>query len=186
MSEQPSFSPEVHKPPSSPEQTGEQIETAEHAKHTPEGSQETPDTNSLEKQAKQIAEHAKTQESTTDKSPQIHQETIIGQQKELKQQKYQQLTHKIRSHLNPTERSFSKVVHNPVVEAISETSSKTVARPSGLLGGGIVALLGSGALLFMSKYYGFRYNFFVYILMFGVGFVAGVFIELGVRIIKKK
>ncbi len=108
-------------------------------------------------------------------------EPVLGIQRELKAQAYAQTLRKIRSRLPSVERSFSKVIHQPTVEAISEATGKTLARPSGLLGGGLVSLVGSIIALYMSKHYGFRYNFFVYLLLLVVGFCSGVLLELAVR-----
>src|SRR5690606_18536819 len=86
---------------------------------------------------------------------------IFGVQKELKADAYNRTLQKVRGHLNAPERAFSKVMHHKVVESMSDVSSKTVARPSGILGGGIAALAGSGVVLYMAKHYGFQYNFTV-------------------------
>lgn len=69
-------------------------------------------------------------------------------------------------------------MHNKAVEKVSDGIGKTVARPSGILGGGIVSLLGSCILLYMSKQYGFEYNFFVFFALMGGGFLLGVVLEL--------
>lgn len=106
---------------------------------------------------------------------------ILGVHRELKANAYKRTLHKVRAHLRPSEQAFSKVIHQPKVEAVSEISSKTIARPSGILGGGITALLGSGYVLYVSKYAGFKYNFFVFILFFCGGFVVGTILELLIR-----
>ncbi|HTE58545.1 MAG TPA: hypothetical protein VK694_07430 [Verrucomicrobiae bacterium] len=110
----------------------------------------------------------------------------LGLQRELKATAYQKTLHKVQARLNPTQRSFSKVIHQPLVESVSEASAKTVARPSGILGGGLVALIGSGGLLYMAKHYGFKYNYFVFIALFLAGFLVGSAIELSVRAVKRR
>lgn len=92
----------------------------------------------------------------------------------------------IRSKLSKPDKTFSKVIHNKTVESVSEVSSKTIARPSGLLGGGICALLGSAYLLYMTKHYGFEYNYFVFFLLFVGGFFVGMFGELLLRYVFRK
>lgn len=104
----------------------------------------------------------------------------------LQGQAYGQLLQKVRANLKPAERTFSKFIHQPTIETVSEISGKTVARPSGILGGGLVALLGTGAILYMAKHYGFEYNFFVYVLLFAIGFLLGVTLEFVVRSIRPK
>lgn len=110
----------------------------------------------------------------------------LGVQKELKADAYNRTIRKIRSRLNPAERSLSKVVHNRVVEPVSEISSKTVARPSGILGGGVAALVGSGVVLYMAKHYGFQYNFTLFLLLLAAGFAAGIAIELLAGLARRK
>ncbi len=103
----------------------------------------------------------------------------------VKQESYKKVLQHVQRRLPKAQRSFSKFIHKPVVEAFSETGAKTVARPSGLFGGGLCALLGSTALLWMSRHYGFRYNFFVFIAFIVVGFAIGLLVEWAWRTYKK-
>lgn len=93
---------------------------------------------------------------------------------------------RVQSRLSPTQRVFSKVVHNPTLDTISEFSGKTVARPSGLLYGGIFSFVFSLGFLYLAKYYGYEYNFFIGILAFIAGFFLGLLIESISTIIRKK
>jgi hypothetical protein len=85
---------------------------------------------------------------------------------------------RIQRQLKPADKVLSKVIHQPVVRAVSEVAAKTVSRPSGLLGGGIVAFLGSAAYLYFTKYIGLPYNYFLFTLLFVGGFVIGLSLEL--------
>jgi hypothetical protein len=62
---------------------------------------------------------------------------------------------------------------------VSGATGQTLARPSGLLGGGICALLGSLIYLYLAKHIGFNYNYLLFVLFFGGGFIIGLVIELG-------
>ncbi|HMS23410.1 MAG TPA: hypothetical protein PKB09_01230 [Candidatus Saccharibacteria bacterium] len=104
----------------------------------------------------------------------------------VKKAAYKKELQRARKHMNTRQKAFSKVVHNPVVESISEVGAKTAARPSGLLGGGIFASAGTLILYIMSRYYGFEYNFFVFILLLISGFLIGICVELIVYPILKK
>lgn len=84
----------------------------------------------------------------------------------------------IRQNLTPSERTFSKFIHSPVIYNVSELTSKTLARPYAILSGGIVAIIGSAGYLYYSKHLGYKYNYFVPLLLFAVGLVAGVIVEL--------
>lgn len=97
---------------------------------------------------------------------------------DVKKAAYKKELNRARKHMKTPQKNFSKVIHNPVVESISEFGSKTAARPSGLLGGGIFASIGTLILYIMSRYYGFEYNFFAFILLLISGFLIGICVEL--------
>jgi len=127
---------------------------------------------SIHQEAKSTREFSIENRHDTDSQP------VLGVQRELKANAYKRTLHKVQTHLRPTEQTFSKFIHRPKIEAVSEMSSKTIARPSGLLGGGILALIGSGILLYMSKHNGFRYNFTLFLLLFVSGFIVGALFEI--------
>ena len=75
---------------------------------------------------------------------------------------------------------MSRVIHQPVVRVTSEAIGKTVSRPSGLLGGGLVALMGTSIYLYLANHLGFKYNYGVFLCLFVVGFGLGLVLELAV------
>lgn len=97
---------------------------------------------------------------------------------ELKSISFQRILTRTRKQLSRPERSLSRLVHQPAVDKVSQVGEKTIARPSGLLTGGLFALVGSSIMLFMAKHYGFRYNLFVFIVLFVAGFFVGLLVEL--------
>lgn len=107
-------------------------------------------------------------------------------QKELKAESYKKTMKHVRKQLAKPERAFSKVIHNKKIETVSEAGSKTIARPSGILGGGICAFAGSAFLFYMAKHYGFEYSFSTFILLFVGGFFVGMFCEMLLKFILKK
>ena len=80
------------------------------------------------------------------------------------------------------QRTLSHVIHQPVIRAVSEAASKTISRPSGQLGGGLVALLGSSGYLYLTKHDGATYNYLFFLLLFIGGFFVGLALELLVHI----
>lgn len=84
----------------------------------------------------------------------------------------------IRRSLPAIARPFSRLIHQPAVRAVSEAAGRTVSRPSGLLGGGLAAFVGSSAYLYLAKHIGFSYNYFVFLVLLGGGFVLGLVLEL--------
>lgn len=87
-----------------------------------------------------------------------------------------ELTH-IRRQLGAPSRALSHIIHQPVIRAVSEGAGKTVSRPSGLLGGGLVALIGTSGYLYLSRHMGFEYNYGVFLVLFAGGFVLGLILE---------
>lgn len=131
------------------------------------------------------AEAISAKEITIGEHRQDSNEPVLGTQRELKRDAYARSLKKIHSELHPAARAFSKLVHHKAVETASEVSGKTIARPSGILGGGIAAFVGSGLLLYLARYYGFEYNFTTFLLLLSVGFVIGLVVELLFRTLKK-
>ncbi len=100
---------------------------------------------------------------------------------ELKDMAYQRAITRVRRQLTPGQRSFSKVIHQPVVDAVSEATAKTIGRPSGILGGGLLALAGTTAYYYITKHYGYDYNYGVFLLLVAAGFVVGWLAEFLLR-----
>lgn len=90
----------------------------------------------------------------------------------------------IRRDLGTTDRIISKIIHSPVLDKISEKSSSSIARPSGILGGSILAFLGSLSYLIFVKYVGITYNYLFFFGFFFLGFIVGIIIEFIIRLSK--
>lgn len=109
--------------------------------------------------------------------------TNLNVNRELRQITLRRELKNIRRKLPAPQKALSKVIHQPVIRATSEFTGKTVSRPSGLLGGGIVALIGTSAYLYLAKHVGFEYNYGVFLVLFVGGFALGLLVELGVHLI---
>lgn len=106
--------------------------------------------------------------------------------KDLKAIKYKRTLQSVQKDLSKPERVLSKIMHNPAVDTASEALGKTVARPSGMLTGAIFAFVGSSAFLWISKHYGYTYNFLLFVLFFAGGFAVGLLVEAGLRLGSRK
>ncbi len=93
---------------------------------------------------------------------------------------------RIRKQLPAPQRALSKLVHTKPVEVLSAAGEKTIARPYGLFGGGLAALVGSVLTFYMARNYGFQYNIFLFFTFFIAGYVLATLIELAVRLVKHK
>jgi hypothetical protein len=97
--------------------------------------------------------------------------------KQLKKQAYKKTLHEIQHDMNPAERTFSKVIHNPVVEKTSEVTGATVARPMALFTGALTSLIIVGLLYVITKWQGYELSGFEWIGSYIVGWVLGLIID---------
>lgn len=106
--------------------------------------------------------------------------------KHIKDMAFSRSMTRTRKKLSPPSRAFSKIIHTSVVDKSSEFVGKTVARPSSMLAGAFVAFVGTSALLWVTRYYGYTYNYLLVILLFVGGAIAGVAGEGLWRLLRKK
>jgi hypothetical protein len=101
---------------------------------------------------------------------------------ELKQISLRRELRHIQRTLPASQRTLSQLIHQPALRVVSEAAAGSVSRPSGLLGGGLVALLGTSSYLYYAKHVGFTYNYLVFFLLFLAGFAIGLVLELLVHL----
>lgn len=135
-------------------------------------------------EAEAESKHEHTAKKHTEKSRETEQPTFVN--RELKNMAYQRTLRRTQNKLPAPSRALSKFMHQPAVEAVSDVASKTIARPSGLLLGGISAFIGSSVFLWTARYYGYEYNFLLFILFFAGGFFLGLLVELGLHLANRK
>ncbi len=179
MSEAPGPSPELHLKTPEQESHHEQAEAQPVTQEKQQYAEPSVDaiTQSIDRLAKSSAEMAPRDE-------QAPEPRFID--RKTKQDVLKSTLNQVRRQLPTASRLFSKVAHSKPVYAASEVGAKTVARPSGLLGGGLGAFIGSLALLLAAKKYGFRYNFASFIVLFAGGFILGLVLELVFRLFRRK
>ena len=131
-----------------------------------------PEVNALET-AKELAEKTAAQEEAvqTEKSPARRRGPIT--KKQLSNSFDSQMSH-VRTHMSPTSRAFSKLIHSRPVEVVSEAVGSTIARPNALLSGSIAAFIAITALYLTAKYYSFELSGFETIGAFIVGWILGI------------
>lgn len=110
----------------------------------------------------------------------------MGVQRELKSTAYKQTLKHIQTKLRGSDKVLSRIMHQPAVEKLSNVGANTIARPSGVLGGGFIALLGSSVLLYLTRHYGFEYNLTVFFILFAAGFLAGIILEGVIKLVRRK
>lgn len=95
-----------------------------------------------------------------------------------KDRAYKQTIGLVQAGLPKASRSFSRLIHQPVVARVSEVAEKTVARPSAILGAGITATVGLAIMLFFARRYGFSLSGSEFILLLAVGWAVGLGVDL--------
>lgn len=98
--------------------------------------------------------------------------------KSLKSKQYFKTMESVRQNLRPKEIIASRVIHNSAVESISELSSKTIARPTSVITGSLVALICGVATIVIAKKVGFSLPYSVIIIFYIAGYLVGLLIEL--------
>ena len=91
---------------------------------------------------------------------------------------FEQTMEHVRKELPRSTRPFSRFIHHPTVEHVSEFLGKTVARPNAILAGGITAFVVVLALYFYAKYAGFTLQGSETIVAFAVGWMLGLLFDL--------
>jgi len=103
-----------------------------------------------------------------------------------RQASYKHTMKRVQSEMTAPERAFSKVIHNKVVERVSDAVGSTVARPDAILSGSIFAFLSVLALYLTAKYYGFSLQGSETIIAFILGWAAGIVFDLLRALFKRR
>jgi hypothetical protein len=96
----------------------------------------------------------------------------------LKVTTYKRTLRHIQSRLKGSDKSFSRVLHWPTMERLSDIGAQSVARPTSLMIASVVTLLGSSYSLYIAKRVGFKYNLSLFVVLFVAGYGAGLLLEL--------
>ncbi len=100
---------------------------------------------------------------------------------------YKMTMNRMQNQLSVPSRVFSKFIHNPFVEKTSAVVGSTVARPSGILGAGIVGFVGIALVMYFARKNGFEISnsYSLVAILFIGGWTLGLLLELILRIIRK-
>lgn len=162
-----------HNPEKHDDRSAEHLkELQERAKHA-----ESKSGDEIESIKKSIESNAVSGKEYSVGERETHPSHSYGVTKQLKRDAYRKTLHKAQTHLRGPEKAFSKVIHKPAVERVSDIGAKTVARPGGLLLGGITAFVASIVVLFIAKRSGFTYNYLLFLIVFAGGYLLGVVLE---------
>lgn len=161
----------------SPEQAAKHKERLQ--EHIEKNAEKRAETSSAELEARREVAHEAlpAAEYQPDASESASQQDTPAPTRQDKKRGFDTTMHHVRKDLRPTERAFSKVIHQPAIEKVSEVAGKTVTRPSGVIGATAFGLLGLLILFGVAKYIGFELSGSEMPLLLAAGFVAGLLVE---------
>lgn len=139
----------------------------------------------IEHVKRQVEQHAVSgqERSHTESEQRQHPVLVYKQHKDMA---FSRAMTRARKRLSASSRVFSKVIHAPIIDKSSEVVGKTIARPSGMLGGAFIAFAGTSALLWITNHYGYEYNYLVVLMLFAIGLVAGLAFEGLLKLIRRR
>lgn len=94
--------------------------------------------------------------------------------KREKERAYKQTLARVQSEMSTPARTFSKIIHAPVIEKASEVVGSTAARPNALLSGSVVALILLSVVYAVSQTYGYQLSGFEMIAAYSLGYMLGL------------
>ncbi len=111
-------------------------------------------------------------------------EPILIHDPALIKHRVKQTMQDIQHNLSPTDKTMSHIIHQPIIDQSSEVLNKTIFRSSGVLGGSILAFLGSLIYIIFVIYTGITYNFELFFIFLIAGFILGLVSEMIYKLFK--
>lgn len=97
--------------------------------------------------------------------------------KNIKKTAYRATIKQIQCNMKTRERIFSNIIHNSIIEKISNAVGLTIARPTALICGSLVSLILTAIIYLMAKYYGWELSGSEWIASFILGWFIGLIID---------
>ncbi len=125
--------------------------------------------------AKALAEKADEQRKEVENQKSPAEKRLSGApSKKRRQAAYRETLNEIRSEMNPGEKFVSSIIHNRVVEPVSDFVGATIARPNAMLSGSIAAFVVVTCVYFVAKHYGYQLSGSETITAFVIGWLLGI------------
>jgi len=119
---------------------------------------------SSEKKAEE-AEKANSSSSRTLRGP-------IG--KKQSDESFKKTMNETRQTMSPSDRAFSKIIHNKAIEKTSEVLGNSIARPDAILSGAFAAFILTLTIYIIAKNIGYQLSGFETIAAFIIGWIIGI------------
>ncbi len=130
-----------------------------------------------EKHKLELAKEKEKAEKEKHEKPEREEKPPAKYTKAEKKTAYKKEIKKVQNQLPKRSRTFSKFVHNPVVESVSDVAGKTIFRPSVLIGGSVTGLVLGLVVYIVAVYYGYLIPSITLVLFLLVGAVLGAVVE---------
>ena len=136
-----------------------------------------------EKNAHEISQEALEHAASKHEKESSHQERSIDDletkrkspaTKRQQAEAFNRVMDEAQSHMSPASRTFSKIIHNPVIEKTSEAVGKTIARPNAILSGSVGAFVIVLGVFLIARHYGYPLSGAETIVAFAAGWVVGI------------
>lgn len=116
----------------------------------------------------------KAEEETTKEHSEPKESLRRAPSKKQRADSFKSQMNELQREMTPGARIMSKVIHNAVVERVSDIAGSTVARPNAMLSGSIAAFIGITVLYFIARYYGYHLSGFETVFAFAIGWIVGI------------
>lgn len=93
--------------------------------------------------------------------------------KSAQRQAYKKILRQTQNEMSGGSRAFSRVIHNPVIEKVSEVAGSTIARPNAMLMGAVFAFMLTLALYLIARFNGYPLSGTETIAAFIAGWIIG-------------
>jgi hypothetical protein len=90
---------------------------------------------------------------------------------------YDRTMQEVRSQMSAPSRTFSAIIHNPVVEKTSDVVGNTIARPNAILSGALFAFIFTLAIYLMARFNGYPLSGTESIASFAGGWILGIIFD---------
>ena len=126
------------------------------------------------KEALELANSSEKESKQTEKADDHSPLERHGPTKRDKKLSYDSTMKEVRSHMSGPSRTFSKLIHAPLVEKVSDATGSTVARPNAILSGAVFAFLLTLGLYLIARMNGYPLTGTESIAAFALGWVLGL------------
>jgi hypothetical protein len=104
---------------------------------------------------------------------------------DVKRLRMQKNLSRVQAQLNPTQQRFSRLIHQPLIQLVSEAISVSIGRASGLFAAGLTALLGSGIYIFIAAQYNLTYDYRIFFILCAIGYAIGLIAEYSLVVLHR-